>query len=92
MVVVLSVVPQVLYALVALGAGLVADRWGIVAASLAIQAVALVALLLAWWVHAQSPRDGGATHRVRACPPCELPQVSTVRGRSRTARSLAFSA
>ena len=46
--------------------------------------VALVALLLAWWVHAQSPRDGGATHRVRACPPCELPRVSTVRGRSQT--------
>ncbi|MEU7869447.1 MFS transporter [Dactylosporangium sp. NPDC049140] len=42
---------SVLYALVALGAGLAADRWGIVAALLAIQAVVLIALPLAWWVH-----------------------------------------
>ena len=46
---------SVLYALVALGAGLVADRWGIVAALLAIQAVLLVALPLTWWVHARAP-------------------------------------
>ncbi|GAA3933025.1 MFS transporter [Actinoplanes auranticolor] len=46
---------SVLYALVALGAGLVADRWGIVAALLAIQAVVLIALPLAWWVHARFP-------------------------------------
>lgn len=44
-----SLLGSALYALVALGAGLVADRWGIVAALLAIQAVALIALPLAWW-------------------------------------------
>jgi MFS family permease len=49
-----SLLGSVLYALVALGAGLVADRWGIVAALLTIQAVALVALPLAWWVHAHA--------------------------------------
>ncbi|WP_436761427.1 MFS transporter [Streptosporangium sp. V21-05] len=42
-----SLLGSVLYALVALGAGLVADRWGIVPALLAIQAVVLVALPLA---------------------------------------------
>ena len=46
-----SLLGSVLYALVALGAGLVADRWGIVAALLTIQAVVLIALPLAWWVH-----------------------------------------
>jgi MFS family permease len=49
-----SLLGSVLYALVALGAGLVADRWGIVAALLAIQAVVLIALPLAWWVHAHA--------------------------------------
>ncbi|QUQ67126.1 MFS transporter [Kutzneria sp. CA-103260] len=49
-----SLLGSVLYALVALGAGLVADRWGIVPALLAIQAVALIALPLAWWVHAHA--------------------------------------
>ncbi|WP_147433139.1 MFS transporter [Catellatospora citrea] len=49
-----SLLGSVLYALVALGAGLVADRWGIVAALFAIQAVALTALPLAWWVHAHA--------------------------------------
>lgn len=47
-----SLLGSVFYALVALGAGLVADRWGIVPALLAIQAVVLTALPLAWWVHA----------------------------------------
>lgn len=50
-----SLLGSVLYALVALGAGLVADRWGIVPALLAIQAVVLIALPLAWWVHAHAP-------------------------------------
>jgi hypothetical protein len=55
-----SLLGSVLYGLVALGAGLVADRWGIVAALLAIQAVALAALPLAWWVHAHAaPRAPG---------------------------------
>ncbi|ALG12145.1 MFS transporter [Kibdelosporangium phytohabitans] len=49
-----SLLGSVLYALVALGAGVVADRWGIVAALLAIQAVGLIALPLAWWVHAHA--------------------------------------
>ncbi len=49
-----SLLGSVLYALVALGAGLVADRWGIVPALLAIQAVVLIALPLAWWVHAHA--------------------------------------
>jgi hypothetical protein len=49
-----SLLGSVLYALVALGAGLVADRWGIVAALLAIQAVVLIALPLAWWVHSHA--------------------------------------
>ncbi|WP_281286704.1 MFS transporter [Catellatospora sichuanensis] len=49
-----SLLGSVLYAVAALGAGLVADRWGIVAALLAIQAVALIALPLAWWVHAHA--------------------------------------
>ncbi|WP_127938653.1 MFS transporter [Nonomuraea polychroma] len=49
-----SLLGRVLYALVALGAGLVADRWGIVPALLAIQAVVLIALPLAWWVHARA--------------------------------------
>jgi MFS family permease len=43
---------SVLYALVAVGAGLVADRWGIVAALFTIQAVTLIALPLAWRAHA----------------------------------------
>ncbi|MGW0521846.1 MFS transporter [Crossiella sp. NPDC003009] len=43
-----SLLGSVLYALVALGAGLLADRWGIVAALLGIQAVVLIALPLAW--------------------------------------------
>ena len=34
----------------------VADRWGIVAALLAIQAVLVLALPLAWWVHAHATR------------------------------------
>ncbi|HYN94718.1 MAG TPA: MFS transporter [Pilimelia sp.] len=56
-----SLLGSVLYALVALGAGLVADRWGIVAALLAIQAVVLIALPLAWSVHAHaSPLSTGA--------------------------------
>ncbi len=57
-----SLLGSVLYALVALGAGLVADRWGIVPALLAIQAVVLIALPLAWWVHAHAsslPADAG---------------------------------
>jgi MFS family permease len=45
-----SLLGSVLYALAAVGAGLVSDRWGIVAALLAIQAVVLIALPLAWWV------------------------------------------
>ncbi|WP_214325995.1 MFS transporter [Nonomuraea sediminis] len=49
-----SLLGSVLYALVALGAGLVADRWGIVPALLAIQAVVLIALPLARWVHAHA--------------------------------------
>ncbi|MER6952263.1 MFS transporter [Nonomuraea sp. NPDC000554] len=49
-----SLLGSVLYALVALGAGLVADRWGIVPALMAIQAVVLIALPLAWWVHAHA--------------------------------------
>ncbi|MBP2328433.1 MFS family permease [Kibdelosporangium banguiense] len=49
-----SLLGSALYALVALGAGLVADRWGIVAALLAIQAVALIALPLAWRVRAHA--------------------------------------
>jgi hypothetical protein len=49
-----SLLGSVLYALVALGAGLVADRWGIVAALFTIQAVVLMALPLAWWVRAQA--------------------------------------
>ncbi|NIK59811.1 MFS transporter [Kribbella shirazensis] len=49
-----SLLGSVLYALVALGAGLVADRWGIVPALLAIQAVVLIALPLAWRVHAHA--------------------------------------
>ncbi|MGP3921546.1 MFS transporter [Nonomuraea sp. 10N515B] len=58
-----SLLGSVLYALVALGAGLVADRWGIVPALLAIQAVVLIALPLAWWVHthASSRRAGAGT-------------------------------
>ncbi|MEV4176597.1 MFS transporter [Nonomuraea sp. NPDC049709] len=56
-----SLLGSVLYALVALGAGLVADRWGIVPALLAIQAVVLIALPLAWWVHSHaSSRPAGA--------------------------------
>ncbi len=51
-----SLLGSVLYALVALGAGLVADRWGIVPGLLTIQAVVLVALPLAWWVHAHASR------------------------------------
>lgn len=47
---------SVLYALAAVGAGLVADRWGIVPALLAIQAVVLAALPLAWSVHAHASR------------------------------------
>jgi hypothetical protein len=46
-----SLLGSFLYALVAVGAGLVADRWGIVAALLGIQAVVLIALPPAWWVH-----------------------------------------
>lgn len=46
-----SLLGSVLYAVVALGAGAVADRWGIVAALLAVQAVVLAALPLAWRVH-----------------------------------------
>ncbi|MER5625791.1 MFS transporter [Streptosporangium sp. NPDC002544] len=49
-----SLLGSVLYALVALGAGLVADRWGVAPALLAIQAVVLIALPLAWWVHAHA--------------------------------------
>ncbi|MDP4505292.1 MFS transporter [Nonomuraea turcica] len=58
-----SLLGSVLYALVALGAGLMADRWGIVPALLAIQAVVLIALPLAWWVHAHasSLRAGAGT-------------------------------
>ncbi|MEV4708447.1 MFS transporter [Actinoplanes sp. NPDC049316] len=58
-----SLLGSVLYGVVALGAGLVADRWGIVAALLTIQAVVLIALPLAWWVHAHasSPHDGAGT-------------------------------
>ncbi|GAA3053389.1 MFS transporter [Actinokineospora globicatena] len=44
-----------LYALVALTAGLIADHWGIVAALLTIQAVALIALPLTWRVHTSTP-------------------------------------
>ncbi|WP_250009174.1 MFS transporter [Actinoplanes sp. M2I2] len=50
---------SVLYGLVALGAGLVTDRWGIVAALFAIQGVLLVALPLAWWVHTHASRPTG---------------------------------
>jgi MFS family permease len=49
-----SLLGSVLYALVALGAGLVADNWGIVPALLAIQAMVLIALPIAWWVHAHA--------------------------------------
>ncbi|MEU7826996.1 MFS transporter [Catellatospora sp. NPDC049133] len=58
-----SLLGSVLYGLVALGAGLVADRFGIVAALLAIQAVALIALPLAWWVHAHAPTSPPAPGR-----------------------------
>ncbi|ONI76047.1 hypothetical protein ALI144C_35675 [Actinosynnema sp. ALI-1.44] len=58
-----SLLGSVLYGLVALGAGLVADRWGIVAALLAIQAVVLVALPLAWWVHAHASSLPRASRR-----------------------------
>jgi MFS family permease len=51
-----SLLGSVLYALVALAAGLVADRWGIVAALLTIQAVLLIALPLAWSVHTHAGR------------------------------------
>jgi MFS family permease len=51
-----SLLGSLLYALVAVGAGLVADRWGIVPALLVIQAVVLVALPLAWSVHAHASR------------------------------------
>ncbi|MGN9766507.1 MFS transporter [Micromonospora sp. SD12] len=51
-----SLLGSVLYAFVAVGVGLVTDRWGIVAGLLAIQAVALVALPFAWSVHAQALR------------------------------------
>jgi MFS family permease len=54
-----SLLGSVLYALVAVGAGLVADRWGIVPALLVIQAVVLVALPLAWSVHTRAPRTPG---------------------------------
>jgi MFS family permease len=53
-----SLLGSVLYALAALGAGLVADRWGIVAALLTIQAVVLTALPLAWWVHTRANSAG----------------------------------
>jgi MFS family permease len=59
-----SLLGSVFYALVALGAGLVADRWGIVAALLAIQAVVLIALPLAWWVHAHAPSLSAGAGRV----------------------------
>ncbi|MFB4270403.1 MFS transporter [Nonomuraea sp. GTA35] len=58
-----SLLGSVLYALVALGAGLVADRWGIVPALLVIQAVVLIALPLAWWVHAHASRSPRALGR-----------------------------
>jgi MFS family permease len=58
-----SLLGSVLYALVALGAGLVADRWGIVPALLAIQAVVLIALPLAWRVHAHASRSPRALER-----------------------------
>ncbi|MFG1607588.1 MFS transporter [Actinoplanes sp. NPDC049265] len=51
-----SLLGSLLYALVALGAGLVADRWGIVAGLFLIQAVLLIALPLAWWVHTHARR------------------------------------
>lgn len=51
-----SLLGSVLYALVAVAAGQVADRRGIVAALLAIQAVVLVAVPLAWSVRAPAPR------------------------------------
>jgi len=63
-----SLLGSALYALVAVGAGLVADRWGIVAALFAIQAVVLVALPLAWSVHAHA-------HRPPACP--DAPSAGT---------------
>jgi MFS family permease len=65
-----SLLGSVLYALVALGAGLVADRWGIVAALLAIQAVVLIALPLAWWVHAHAsshPAGAGEPSHFGGC-------------------------
>ena len=49
-----SLLGSLLYALVAVAAGLVADRWGIVPALLVIQAVVLVALPLAWSVYARA--------------------------------------
>jgi hypothetical protein len=60
-----SLLGSVLYALVAVAVGLVADRWGIVAALLAIQAVVLIALPLAWSVHAHALRPP-------ACPDATL--------------------
>jgi MFS family permease len=51
-----SLLGSVLYALIAVGAGLAADHWGIVAALLASQAVGLAALPLVWWVHAHASR------------------------------------
>ncbi|MCA2212809.1 MFS transporter [Jidongwangia harbinensis] len=51
-----SLLGSVLYALAAVGAGLVADRWGIVPALFVIQAMVVVALPLAWSVHAGAAR------------------------------------
>jgi len=48
---------SVLYFAIALGAGLVADRWGIVPALLASQAVEVAALPFIWWVHANASRQ-----------------------------------
>nr|WP_275587232.1 MFS transporter [Micromonospora terminaliae] len=63
-----SLLGSVLYALVAVGAGLVADRWGIVAALLAIQAVVLAALPLAWSVHVHALRYSGKAIRWGRAP------------------------
>jgi MFS family permease len=51
-----SLLGSALYALVAVAAGLVADRWGIVPALLGIQAVVLVALPLTWSVRCRTRR------------------------------------
>ena len=57
-----SLLGSVLYALAAVGAGLTADRWGIVPALLVIQAAVLIALPLAWSVNARASQTPTPPH------------------------------